>query len=150
MIFTENFEIDKFFDVGSTSTHIGTGQDLVNIIEQKCGTEIAEFVSTLISDSNSLIRLDEENAELRCQLYDLQDEYDTLEMWYDELYEKSNEVCTELEELKQPHGYVQLCRTSYPYHISYKCSVCGHIVERCEMECPNCGAILDEDGDLFI
>lgn len=101
MIFTENYMIDKFFDVDSTSTHIGTGQDLVNLIEKKCGTEIAEFVSTLIEDSNSLINLDEENAELRCQLYDLQDEYDSLEMQYDELYEKANEVCKELEELKQ-------------------------------------------------
>lgn len=75
MIFTENYEIDRFFNVNSTSTHIGTGQDLVNFIEQKCGTEIAEFVSTLIEDSSSLITLDEENAELRCQLIDLQDEY---------------------------------------------------------------------------
>ena len=89
MIFTENYVIDKFFDVDSNLTHIGTGQDLVNIIEQKCGTEIAEFVSTFISDSNSLITLDKENAELKCQLYDLQDEYDSLEMQYDELYEKS-------------------------------------------------------------
>ena len=89
MIFTENYEIDRFFDIDSNLTHIGTGQDLINIIEQKCGTEIAEFVSTLISDSTSLTTLDEENAELRCQLYDLQDEYDSLERQYDKLYEKS-------------------------------------------------------------
>ena len=101
MIFTENYMIDRFFDVDSTSIHIGTGQDLVNLIEQKCGTETAEFVSTLVEDSNSLINLDEENAKLRCQLYDLQDEYDSLGMEYDELYEKANEVCRELEELKQ-------------------------------------------------
>lgn len=148
MIFTENYEIDRFFDVNSTSTHIGTGQDLVNLIEQKCGTEIAEFVSTLIKDSSSLITLDEENAELRCQLIDLQDEYDSLEMQYDELYEKSNEVCKELEELKKPHGYIQVYRHTYsPYDLAYKCSMCGRDVDRYETKCPNCGAILDEDGD---
>ena len=101
MIFTENYMIDRFFDVDSTPIHIGTGQDLVNIIEKKCGTEIAEFVATLIEESNSFINLDEENAELRCQLYDLQDEYDSLEMQYDELYEKANEVCKELKQVEK-------------------------------------------------
>lgn len=156
MIFTESYEIDKFFDVDSNLTHIGTGQDLVNTIEQKCGTEIAEFVSTLIEDSNSLIKFDEENAELRCQLYDLQDEYDSLEMQYDELYEKSNEVCKELEELKQAEKLKQIKKNAtvqrfkIPTKSGHKCPNCNHSINVLAPKCTNCGTVFIEEKHGYV
>ena len=156
MIFTENYMIDRFFDVDSTPIHIGTGQDLVNIIEQKCGTEIAEFVSTLIEDSTSLIKFDEENANLRCQLCDLQDEYDSLEMQYDELYEKANEVCKELEELKQAEKLKQkvknvtVQRFKIPTKSGHKCPNCNHSIDVLAPKCTNCGTVFIEEKHGYV
>jgi hypothetical protein len=78
----------KFVDYNGSTHHIGTEKDLYSIIEDGCGTDVADFVGILTEKANSYDLLKEENYELEDKLGGTEIELEELEDEYNELQER--------------------------------------------------------------
>ena len=78
----------KFVDYKGTSRYIGTEKDLYRIVEEGCGTDVADFVNGLSEKATEYAILEDEKWELEDKLGGAEIELDELEEEYDDLQEK--------------------------------------------------------------
>ena len=78
----------KFVDYNGSTHYVGTEKDLYKIIEDGCGTDIADFVSILTEKANNYDLLEEANYKLEDRLGGTEIELEELEDEYNELQER--------------------------------------------------------------
>lgn len=83
----------RFVEYNGTTRYIGTEHDLYKIVEDNCGTDIADVVNDLAEKANQYAILEDEKWELEDKLGGTEIELEELEEEYEDLQEK----CKRLE-----------------------------------------------------
>lgn len=83
----------RFVEYNGTTLYIGTEYDLYKIVEDNCGTDVADVVNDLAEKANQYAILEDEKWKLEDKLGGTEIELEELEEEYEDLQEK----CKRLE-----------------------------------------------------
>ena len=74
----------RFVEYNGTTQYIGTEHDLYKIVEDNCGTDVADLVNNLAEKVNEYAILEDKNWELEYKLGDAEIELEELEEEYED------------------------------------------------------------------
>ena len=90
----------KFVDYKGTSRYIGTEKDLYRIVEEGCGTDVADFINDLSEKAVEYGKLEDEK-------WDLEDKLGSIEYGLEELQDDYDELVEENDRLKKFYNKVK-------------------------------------------